>query len=291
MNGRRPGRTQLPAVVRPPAKDLRRWPLWLGLASILLVLRWYSSGPTVEASRALEGGTPAPVTPRETADEPRRPRPDQDDGPVVQEVPVLVGGGFKPVNFHMAAVSHHIPLTAQAPGSIRRLPPIDPQWLRYAELDFSSGAKVHLVLNAALAGYRLFVDRNGNGDLTDDGPGLDNQGSGLFAASLRLPMALVSGRRDLGGDYLLWLFTNDKERPPASISYYARTQLQGEISLPAGRFTAYLADNQSTDGDFTNDGIAIDLDRDRRIDLTDEFFSPGRPALIQGQRYRFSISY
>ena len=104
-------------------------------------------------------------------------------------------------------------------------------------------------------------------------------------------MALVTGRQYLGEDYLLWVFTGSKERPPASINYYARTQLRGEVRLATGRYTAYLADNQPTDGDFTNDGIAIDLNGDGRIDMIDEFFPPGRPALVKGYDYRFRIAY
>jgi hypothetical protein len=277
-----------PAVTRTPARGPRLWLLLLGLALVLLVLRWYSGGPGVEAPQSPNlGAEPEPVA------TPRLPQPvtPEDSVPPVLEVPVVIGKGFKPVNFQMAAVSHHTPLGVHPPAALKRWPSLNPQPLRYGALQFASGAQILLVLDTSITGYRLFADRNGNGDLTDDGPEFGNQGSGLFAATLRLPMALVSGRRDLGEEYLLWLFTSDKERPPASISYYARTQLQGEVSLPMGRFTAFLADNQPIDGNFTNDGIAIDLDRDGRIDLGNEFFPPGRPAQIGGKRYRFSVSY
>jgi hypothetical protein len=186
-------------------------------------------------------------------------------------------------------VSQHTPLSATVPRNLEGLPVFRGREQRYGALSFANGVEMPMVLDAALDGYRLYVDRNLNGDLGDDGPGYTNQGTGLFATLVPLPLSLVTGREAWDGEYVLWLYTGGKERPPASMRFYARTQLQGEVALPAGRFDVFLADNGPSDGDFSNDGIAVDLDRDGRIDLQEEFFEPGRNVVVDGARYRFVV--
>jgi hypothetical protein len=289
----RPDRPNTPVVTR-SASTRRIWPrALLLLVAALLLLRWYSLRQTEEtgASHVVEprgegittsGQPPAEIAVTDAA------QPTATDAIAMA---VVIGGHFQPVNFRMAAVSQHIRLGDTSSPQIKRFPMFRSNQQRYGELRFANGVVMPMVLDTAIDGYRLYVDRNLNGDLRDDGPGLTNQGNGLFAASLLLSMPLVSGRQDLGQDYLLWIYTGNKERPPASINRYVRTQLQGRIELAGGSYDAYLADNRHLDGDFRNDGIAIDLDADGRIDLQEEYFPPGRDALINDRRYRFSINY
>ncbi|MCU0972032.1 MAG: hypothetical protein MUF57_09695, partial [Gammaproteobacteria bacterium] len=100
---------------------------------------------------------------------------------------------------------------------------------------------------------RLYVDRNRNGDFTDDGEALRSEGSGRFAAGLKLPLAEVTGGR-LEGIYDLWVYLDD--RRDDQLHVYSRTQLAGEVSVEGRRIPAVLADNVLLDGDYTNDGIA-----------------------------------
>jgi hypothetical protein len=231
--------------------------------------------------------TPPPVDGGRTFEPSRKPVVVAND---INEVMVSVAG-FSPIGFKMAAVSHHIPLAAKMPDTISKgLPTFRSDRQRYGELVFSSGRRYGLILDADIEGYKLYVDLNGNGDFRDDGKPLLNKGAGVFASRLILPLDAVSINPGLDGDYEMWLFTGNKERPPASLRYYVRTQLEGQVQLPHGTFTAYLADNSTPDGDYSNDGISIDFNGDGKIELREELMAPGRVVEIGGYKYRFVVT-
>ena len=212
-----------------------------------------------------------------------------DDKPEVDEIDISIGNGFSPVRFKMAAMTHHIALSSQPSALVKQLPLFRSNQQRYGEFVFQKGVTYPLVLDADLDGYRLYIDLNRNGDLSDDGDPLDNSGAGVFASTLILPLEVVSQNKALLGDYELWVYTGNKERPPASLSYYARTQLQGRVHLPHGAFDAFIADNRIMDGDFTNDGISVDFNRNGKIELREEFISPNRIMEINGYQFRLNV--
>ena len=209
--------------------------------------------------------------------------------PEINDIEVSIGKGFSPVHFKMAAMTHRLALSSQPPAMVKRLPQFRGKQQRYGMLVFQQSIAYPLALDAHLDGYRLYVDLNRNGDMSDDGEPLENSGAGVFASTLILPLEVVSQNRALLGDYELWLFTGNKERPPASLSYYARTQLQGKVQLPYGTFEAYVADNRIVDGDFTNDGISVDFNRNGKIELRKEFISPNRVMEINGYQFRLNV--
>ena len=211
-----------------------------------------------------------------------------DDG--VVDVSVIIDTRFRPVSYKMAATSHRLQLSEQPPQEATYLPEFKGYKQRFGTLVLND-QKYLLALDADINGYRLFVDINGNGDFSDDGEPLLNVGSGLFASTLRLPLSEVTGMDWMQGDYVLWIYAGNKERPPASLSYYARTQLQGSVQLPFGRYDMYLADNRQLDGDYSNDGISLDLNRDGRIELMDEHIPPDNSVTIDGTRYRIKVSF
>lgn len=206
--------------------------------------------------------------------------------PVGVELPVSIGGRFRPAGFRAAALSHPIDLAPEPPRGVRL--PARYGTAYYGALPLSAGRPYRLMLVQEGSVRRLYVDRNRNGDLTDDGEALRNEGSGRFAASLRLPLAEVTAGR-LDGVYDLWVYLD--ERRDDQLHVYSRTQLAGEVDVEGRRITAVLADNVVLDGDYTNDGIALDLDGDRRYDGPRERVGPGEALEMGARSYRFRVDW
>lgn len=204
--------------------------------------------------------------------------------PVPVRVPVRLARGFQPVGFRVAATSHALPLSASPPAGWRL--PATAGRLAFGALALGDGRAYPLLLTREAGAYRLYLDRNRNGDFTDDGAPLANEGSGGFATTLRLPLGEVTGL-PLEGTYDLWAFLD--ERRDDRLQVYARTQLGGAVTLGGRTYAAVVADNVVLDGDFTNDGIAIDLDGDGRFKGSREVLRPGDALELSGTSYRFDI--
>lgn len=223
-----------------------------------------------------------PVVHREELIEALQPPP-----PVAKRVSVRLLSGFRPVGFRMAAVSHALPLAVDAPPPAWRLPATGGH-RAHGSLVFGGGRAYPLLLVGEAGVHRLYVDRNRNGDLTDDGPPLANEGSGGFGTTLRLPLAEVTGQ-PLDGVYELWIALD--ERRNDRLQMYCRTQLGGQVTLAARSHPAVVADNLVLDGDYTNDGIAIDLDGDGRFKGPREVLAPGDVLELSGTAYRFDPAW
>ncbi len=206
------------------------------------------------------------------------------------QLDISIGMGFRPVGFRIGAVSRSIALSKQPGRRMHRLPGFTASEQRYGVIRLAHGREYGFALDLAASGYRMHLDLNRNGDLRDDGKPLLNQGKGLFATKLILPLDQVSGIPRLKGDYRLWLFTNPASWKRGRMLFYSMTQLQGQLQLKGQRYTAYLADNGPVDGDYRNDGISIDLNGDGKIDRRSELFSQGKPVLMDGEGYSFRIT-
>jgi hypothetical protein len=289
----------------------RRWPrlllplLIIGVAAVLWLrdLPQGSLGPFLEPVRSFfgleENGGQAPtdappleVSPPTGVEAPQtlavETGPDQPTGGEPKDFVVSIGIGFRPVGFQMAASRHQLALSTQPQTPLQHALSFSGPEQRYGVLGL--GARSYaFVLDAAPGGYRLYLDRNGNRNLNDDGPPLVNRGKGRFANSVELPLPRVTGMPRLQGGYRLWLFTTPESWSKNRLNYYCMTQLQGQLQFQGKRYVAYLADNLQIDGDYTNDGISIDLDADGNIDLQREFFAPGEVAVVDGRGYRFQV--
>ncbi len=236
------------------------------------------------------------VPPPEEASDPRRVPPVahreelmealQPPRPVGVELPVPITPGFRVAGFRAAALAHEIDLVPEPPRGVRL--PARYGVAYYGALALKAERPYRLMLVQEGSARRLYVDRNRNGDFTDDGEALRSEGSGRFAAGLKLPLAEVTGGR-LDGIYDLWVYLDD--RRDDQLHVYSRTQLAGEVSVEGRRIPAVLADNVLLDGDYTNDGIALDLDGDRRFDGALERVGPGETLELGGRSYRFRVSW
>ncbi len=136
----------------------------------------------------------------------------------------------------------------------------------------------------------LYLDRNRNGDLSDDGPPLENQGNGRFATAISIPYALINPDLHELGDYSFWFFTNRGLWPKKRASHYSRLQFTTELKLGEKWFHVWLAERGYNDADFTNDGVYIDLNQDDKIDSASEHVPIGEPVYIDGNKYIFIIN-
>ena len=119
----------------------------------------------------------------------------------------------------------------------------------------------------------VYFDANQNGNLTDDGKPLTNQGSGIFATTIHLPFRRLVRDAPFPGDFTLWFFTNDSMWPRGAVAHYSRTQLKGTVYVDGHAYMAYIADAGENDTDLTNDGISVDVNGDGEINRQQEFFS------------------
>lgn len=127
----------------------------------------------------------------------------------------------------------------------------------------------------------LWVDKNNNKDLTDDGPPLRNQGTGFMAATVSLWVDFVT--RDSGvvrRPYRLWFWVNEAKNappgtPPYAARFYATCHYAGRVDLGGEVFDAVAFEQGNHDGLLAEDGIWIDLDRDGKFKPPTEHFHDG----------------
>jgi hypothetical protein len=127
----------------------------------------------------------------------------------------------------------------------------------------------------------LWVDKNNNKDLTDDGPPLRNQGTGFMAATVSLWVEFVT--RDSGvvrRPYKLWFWVNEAKNtppgtPPYAARFYATCHYAGRVDLGGEVFDAVAFEQGNHDGLLAEDGIWIDLDRDGKFKPPTEHFQDG----------------
>jgi hypothetical protein len=202
---------------------------------------------------------------------------------------ISIASAFRPVGFVVPARSHKLPLADSPDRLYKRLPRFSGTGQKYGAVRLMSGQEYRFALDMLDEGFQLYLDSNRNGDLTDDGAPLGNAGTGLFANKLQFPLSRVTGIAQLSGDYELWVFTNNQSWSENSLRAYARTQLSGQLKLGGNTYRAYLADNHLLDGDFTNDGIGIDLNGDGKIESL-EYLPPGGQIKVGDRTYRVNIT-
>ncbi|MBF0227503.1 MAG: DUF4124 domain-containing protein [Desulfobacterales bacterium] len=137
----------------------------------------------------------------------------------------------------------------------------------------------------------LYFDRNQNGDFTDDGGPIKNEGTGTFAAAINLPIRQIIKQLDIPGDFYIWFFINDDNWKQGYSCHYSQTQFKGNVKIKDKTYLAYISETNRNDADFTNDGIYIDINNDGKIEEKTEYFKPDAIVLINGAKYLFEIGW
>jgi hypothetical protein len=186
------------------------------------------------------------------------------------------------------------PLSPTPPAGIRQEPVYRGSRQRYGTLRLGTRENnlYHFVFDFVSGPQPIvYVDMNQNGDLTDDGQPLTNQGSGIFATTIALPFRRLVKEVAFPGDYAVWFFTNDSLWQRSAVAHYSRTQLKGAVHIAGKTYVAYIADTGDNDADLTNDGLSVDLNGDGNIDRQQEYFPPDQVAHIHGQNYVFVVTW
>ena len=210
-------------------------------------------------------------------------------------IPVSISSDFTPVKMTIVARSRFHPgLSGSPPAGILKEPRYRGPEQKYGKLTLGTGNnRVYYFVFDIIAGPHpiLYFDRNQNQDLTDDGPPLENKGSGIFATVIEIPMAQIIKEIDAAGNFKIWFFTNKSLWPKGITRHYSRTQMKGHVAFSGKRYMAFIAEVDANDADFTNDGIYIDLDRDGKIAFRTEYFEHRKIASIAGKDYWFDIQW
>lgn len=195
-------------------------------------------------------------------------------------VTVPLGANFRPVNFEISAAS--MPLVLDDEEEQFFMP--HPGESRYGRFTFRNGRSYRFEIRESGAETVLSVDLNGDGDFASD-DAVYRSPTDAFEITVSLPMEEVTGRKRPGGEYRLWLYRT----PDGRMQQVALTQLTGKVYLDGRSYTAYVVENHTIDGDFSNDGIYLDLDRNGRIHPDSEFVPQGGNLALGDNRYAFLI--
>jgi hypothetical protein len=292
---------------------IRRWPKgrrWLyGLGLVVLlggVTIWYVRPPAhpprpLPRSAVLPERPPheprSAPTPAEAPPAPMYGKAYHEDA-MKHATPVKVSirqDGFTPVEMKVTVSwNTSTPLSSTPPARITTHPVYQGSSQRYGTLRLGTGENTlyDFVFDLISGPHPIvYFDANQNGNLSDDGKPLTNQGSGIFATVITLPFRRLIREVSFPGPYTLWFFTNDSLWKRYAIAHYSRTQLKGTVHIACKAYVAYIADAGNNDADLTNDGVSVDVNGDGHIDRQQEYFPPDKVAHIHGQDYAFVISW
>jgi hypothetical protein len=287
----------------------RRGPAWLyvigGVVLLGSLASWYFT-PVPPLSRPLPHSALVPLPAR--PEPPSAPAASATSSPpygkayhaeaIQRATPVPVAirqSGFTPVVMQVAVSwNTSTPLSPLAPSRIHKEPVYQGSSQRYGTLRLGTQKdSLYDFVFDLISGPHpvVYFDANQNGNLTDDGKPLTNQGSGIFATTIHLPFRRLVRDAPFPGDFTLWFFTNDSMWPRGAVAHYSRTQLKGTVYVDGHAYMAYIADAGENDTDLTNDGISVDVNGDGEINRQQEFFPPGQVAHIHGKEYVFVITW
>jgi len=216
-------------------------------------------------------------------------------------VPVTISlhdGRFVPVIFGVAANWNECPirLVSDKPRAIQREPIYQGSGRKYGfiRLGNTDNTIFYFALDLTTGPHPLlYLDRNQNGDLTDDGGPIINQGekAGVFSTEIALPFYRILKGADFPEDYKAWLFTNETYWQRDVMCIYSKSQLKGKVVFDGIEYLAYLADSGTNDATYTNKGIYIDVNHNGKIESKGEFTEPEGIAEINSKRYEFKITW
>jgi|ETNmetMinimDraft_35_1059890.scaffolds.fasta_scaffold91436_1 hypothetical protein len=138
--------------------------------------------------------------------------------------------------------------------------------------------------------WSVWVDRNNNEDLTDDGGPIRNQGTGKMAAAFDVMIDVAGPRSVAQRPYRVWFFVNQsggKNWP----RFYAQCYYGAWIRIGAERYQAIAFESRGHDGLFKNDGLWIDLDHDGKLDKSKEHFADGAKVTFGAYTYKLKLAY
>lgn len=148
-------------------------------------------------------------------------------------------------------------LFEQPTDEFKRLPPAGDAARYYDTLEIAG--RSFLVITEASDPPQIWLDANGNGDMTDDpGPFPAEREGGVVPNFYALELPAREG-----GDsfpYRLWIFPSNQ----GGTRFYAGCHMAGELLLGEKAYPMVLFDGNAN-GDYADDPVAVDIDGDGKI--------------------------
>lgn len=187
-------------------------------------------------------------------------------------------------------VPQRLKLSSTAPKSIKKAPALKSPAYGIIPAKSDGGRSFHVILDEnAPTGPALYVDANGDGDLTND-PAVAwkaYKGSNGYSTSEGYAtLRLTSGSDSLDAQFGIYRFDpKDPQRESLrdSLLYYSDYAYKGKATIGGKSYDIALADDASG-GDFSAKGIKLLVDRDAngKFDAKWEIFDAGEPFNIDG---------
>ena len=209
----------------------------------------------------------------------------------------IIKDGFAPAPSRFGTYSgYQTKLSEKRPDKIAKEPVYAgrKQWYGRLDLGTQENKGHYFCLDLQENGqFLLYFDRNKNADLSDDGSALRNEGSGGggpggFACLISVPWSRLVDAVSFEGDFDSWLFCNEGSWGSSAISHYSNTSLMGRVAIGDEVYEGLLIDTKYNDGDLTNDGISIDLNRNGRVDKDER---PRSKYVLDGTTYEFEVTW
>lgn len=135
--------------------------------------------------------------------------------------------------------------------------------------------------------WELYVDKNNNEDLTDDGAPIENQGTLKMAATVELEIdTVMPDGKVIKAPYKLWFFTNT-----GGPHFYATCHYAGKVRIGESVYETAAFEEFYHDGLFKESGVCVDLNRDAKCSREQEAFKDGESLVENGMRYTFRLDY
>jgi thiol-disulfide isomerase/thioredoxin len=145
---------------------------------------------------------------------------------------------------------------------------------------------------------KLYVDSNGNGDLTDEQPvtwksrkyaGPNNQQFVQYSGEIKLPL----GKGDKAELVSLGAYRFDKTDPQRaalknSLFYYRDYAWDGEVTLNGAKYHAMLSDDRATGEPAKAARLMIDVNGDGQFSAKGESFDAAKPFNIKGTTWKLA---
>lgn len=192
-----------------------------------------------------------------------------------------------------------VQLVRSAPSALKKKPEMEAPV--YGQIKF--GGKLHVLALDEPQGKpaKLYVDANGNGDLTDDPEAewklQSNGGQSIYMGSFKLPLKAQGDQSEMVKLVAYRFDPKDPSRAALShtLLYYADYALEGQIKIGDASYHTVLT-NDAANGDFRGDTsgpmsggrLMIDINGDGKFDPRAETFDPHKPFNIKGTTWKIA---
>lgn len=189
-------------------------------------------------------------------------------------------------------LTRRLPVGVSLPLELRRTDGGE-RWFGSIPLGHDDGVGVDYALRHDGDGWRLWIDRNRDRDLSDDGPPLGNQGSGdVLAATVEL-RAVV--RTEAGEErtrpYAAWVWFDATPDGGMTGRMYAVHHWAGRIVVGSDTVEVTAFEKARHDGLFRDAGVCVDANRDGRCDERTELALDGDQIVVAGRTLRIRLRY